>query len=729
MPPADLPGCNYNAPVGNEDLKFEQTVYRDEFLNRLRLVFGHPDFIADSSYGIVAETDPASSTATSGPLRCTASTTDLTVSVNAGIGVTKSGQWVYLETSQSSVGMSANEVGDQNVITLKFSTKDPDERSPNEYGIPLFKRRLVQDDEDKVVVYSTTEWNALTSEQQDDHVPLAVATVTRSGSSSVLSLIQTNTSYTWLRPWYSPVDVRHRKMVGSGSVTSTNPHGLSFNELTVGNFTLPMLTSHWGKIVSKDVSIPNVPGQVCEVTVPSGLIKTDDGSGTATGVPNTKYIDLDFYPIQVGSVATDGDWAAMWAFEQKGRSQRIYQPADVPLVPASTDVVVRAIKVETLQPNGLLTASTSKTKFTAGSLDANDAVVASGKVYVSTMTVNLEDDFSADAGPLTLAYREYFSEGDVVRNPQVLVCSTKVADIPGSGIIPSITQYDQGVVLAGLDQAAGGASMEVQVKITGTDPDGVAVQETLIFDSGWSQGTAGVVNAGSFQLGSQVFATIDAITVPSHMNEGPNALLQIWVAMNPVGASKLAYATPIADVLWNGAQMISVDDIRPIHYDLGFPQDSDDTGLAAAMQHILIDEPSGTRNLRYIETFTRPRYSSLWAGSYLELNDPSSIGMSDRNFAELNGFYYSRPMALSASAAQLGVFCYPPLFPEWRQRDTVKIAYRTQDSLGAWASTWTELTSSSTKNFTIILPANTRVIRFRVIGADLRGMAIIEYTS
>lgn len=728
MPPADLPGCNYNAPVGNEDLKFEQTVYRDEFLNRLRLVFGHPDFIADSSYGIVAETNPASSTATSGPLRCEASTTDLTVSVTAGIGVTKSGHWVYLETSQSSVGMSANELGAQNVITLKFSTKDPDERSPNEYGIPLFKRRLVQDDADKVVVYSTTEWNALTTEQQDDHVPLALATVTSSGSGYILSLIQTNTSYTWLRPWYSPVDVRHRKMVGSGSVTSTNPHGISFNELTVGNFTLPMLTSHWGKIVSKDVSIANVPGQVCEVTVPSGLIKTDDGSGTATGVPNTKYIDLDFYPIQVGAVSTDGDQYQMWSFEQKGRSQRIYQPANVALVPGSTDVVVRAIKVETLQPNGLLTASTSKTKFTAGSLDANDAVVASGKVYVSTMTVNLEDDFSADAGPMTLAYREYFSEGGVVRNPQVLVCATKVADIPGSGIIPSITQYDQGVVLAGLDQAAGGASMEVQVKITGTDQDGAAVQETLTFDSGWSQGTAGVVNNGSFKLGSQTFATIDAITVPSHMNEGPNALLQIWVAMDPT-RTKLAYATPIADVLWNGAQMASITDIRPVHYDLGFPQDSDDAGLAAAMQSVLIDEPAGTRNLRYVETFTRPRYHALFHGGWQDLADPSTIGLVDRNFAELNGYYYSRPLALSSSAAQLGVFLYPPLFSEWSQSDTVKLGYRTQDSLGNWTGTWTELTSSSTKNFAIILPANTRAVRLRVIGTDLRGMAIIEYTS
>jgi hypothetical protein len=727
MPPADLAGCNYNAPVGNEDVKFEQTVYRDEFLNRMRLVFGHPDFLTDASWGIVAESDPADSTALTGPLRCTASTTDLTVSVTAGIAVTKSGHWVYLETAQSTVGMSSSEVGSQNVITLKFSTKDPDERAPNEFGIPLFKRRLAQDDDAKVVVYSTTEWAALTSEQQDDHVPLALATVTSTGSSSILSLIQTNTSYTWLRPWFSPVDIRHRKSVGSGTVSETNPHGISFNELTVGNFTLPMLTSHWGKIVSKDVSFANVPGQACEVTVPSGLIQTDDGSGTATGVPNTKYIDLDFYPIQVGAVSTDGTPDQMWAFEQKNRTQRIFQPADVALVPASTDVVVRAIKVETLEPNGLLTASTSKTRFTAGSLDANDAVVASGKVYVSTMSVNLVNDFAADAGPQTLSYRMYFAAGEVVRNPQVLICATKISEITGSGIIPSITPFDQGVILVGLDQAAAGSSLDVQVKITGTDPDGAAVQETLTFDSTWSQGTVGLINDGSFKLGTTVFATVDAVTVPVHLNEGPNALLQVWLAMDPA-TTDLAYAVPIADITWDGSQMTSVGDIRPINYDLQFPQDSDGNGLAATIQHVLLAEPAGTRSLRYLETFTRPRYHQLIDGGWQTFEAAGSIGVQDRTSATLDSYYYSRALALSLDAKRLGVFCYPPLFAEWHRQHTMTLSYRTQNNLGVW-SVLAHITSTTTKNFTITLPANTRAVQLRVVGTDLRGMAIIEYTS
>lgn len=727
MSAADLPGNNYNAPIGNEDMKFEQSIYRDEFLNRLRLVFGHPDFISDSSWGIVSEEDPASSTATSGPLRCTASTTDLTVSVTAGIAVTKSGHWIYLGTSQSEVGMSTNAVGEQNVITLKFSTKDPDERAPNEFGIPVFKRRLQQDNSAKVVVYSMAEWNALTSEQQDDHVPIALATVTAAGSSSVLSLIQTNTSYTWLRPWFSPVDIRHRQMIGSGTVSETNPHGISFNELTVGNFTLPMLASHWGRIVAKDVSFANVPGQLCEVVIPAGLIKTDDGSGTQTGVPNTKYIDLDFYPIQVGLVSDNG---TAYCFVQQNRSQRIYQPAGVALVPPATDVVVRAIKVQTLEPNGLLTATTSKTKFTAGALDANDAVVSSGKVYVSSMSVNLEDDYSADAGPLTLAYREYFAGGELVRNPQVLVCATKVSTITGSGIVPSITQFDQGTILVGLSEAAGGASMEVQVKITGTDPNGTAVEETLTFDSGWSQGTPGSVNPGSFQRGTTVFASIDAITIPVHLNEGPNALLQVWVLMDPTRTG-LAYAAPVADVLWNGSQMLSVSDIRQIHYDLQLPIDSDDNGLAAAIHHLFFEEV-GARDihLAYLESFLRPRYHGLSAPDtpWPDMNSAATIGLTDRTIPTLDAYYYSTALALSSVAESVNVYFYPPLYNSWHKSHAMSLGWAVQDSGGSWSS-WTNIPNLIDRLFSITLPPDSRAIRFMVVGTDLRGMAVIEFLA
>jgi hypothetical protein len=487
-------------------------------------------------------------------------------------------------------------------------------------------------------------------------------------------------------------------------------------------------------VVAKEVSAPHVPGVVCEVDIPAGLIKTDDGSGSATGVPNTKYIDLDFYPIQVGAVYTSDDSNEQWAFQQLYRGQRIYQPAGVPLVPAATDLTVLAVKVETLEPPAVLTASTSQSKFTAGDFNTNDAVAASGKIYVSTMSVTLEDNMANDSGPVPLSYRFYFADSKIVRNPQVVVCATKLTEITGSGIVPSITQFDDGIILAALDGAAAGTSLSVKIKITGTDKDGEAAQETLHFDSTWTQATQQCsVNDSSFQYGSTVFATIDAITLEENLNAGPNATVTVWVKMDPTTSMDLSYACPVAEVIWDGSKMCYVEDLRPIQNDLQSPVDGDDNGLGSVIQHTLISEPAGTRNLKYLESFLRPRYTSLlstvgWdpsaGGSW---QTPASIGR-DRTVRTLDGAYETRCMALSTSAQRVGLVFYPPLFAEWQRSEVVGIWYAVQDSSGGWSG-WTGLTNSSNKMFDIALPANTRAIRVRVIGSDLRGMALIEYTS
>jgi len=733
--PADLPGNNYNAPVGNKDMRFEQGIYRDEFLERMRLLFGHPDYLTVASWGIVAETDPAASSVSSGPLWVTASTTDLTVSVTPGIAVTKSGHWINLTAEQSTVSMSTVETGGQNVVTIKFSTKDPDERSPNEFGVPMFKRRLEQDDDAKIAVYSMSQWNALSADSQNDHVPLALATITETGGSQSVSVTLVNTTYTWLRPWFSPVDIAHRKMTGSGTVSATNPHGQSFNDLTVGNFTLPQLTSHVGMVVARDVSIGNMPGQVCEVDVPAGLIKTDDVSGSVTGVANTKYIVLDFYPLTVGAVYTQGNQSQQWAFQPQFRGQIIFQPAGSPLVPGSTDVTVLATKCDTLSPPAVSSSGISQTNFVAGSIDANDAVIAAGKVYVSSHSVTLSSDMATDAGPVPMKYRYYFAGGKVVRNPQTIVCATKLTAITGSGIVPSITQFDDGVVLAALDQAAAGASLSVKVKISGTDSDGAAAEETLIFDSNWAQAPAGCsVNSSSFQRGSTVFQSIDTVTLEENLNSGSNAILHLWVVMDPVTATDLSYAAPIANVTWNGSKMCYVEDLRQIHYDLQMPRDADIEGYQSIILHELLAEPAGTRNTTYLESFLRPRLSSLlpinttnWetsaGGSFI---DPGDAAGHDRNLRALERFYESKPLVLSQNAQRVGIVFYPPIFQEWQRNLSVTIYYALQDNTGTWGS-FTQLTSSGLKSFDIALPANTRVIQIRVIGAELRGMAVIEY--
>lgn len=747
--PADLPGNNYNAPVGNEDMAFEQRIYRDEFLARMRLLFGHPTYLTVAAWGIVSEADPTTqdSTQSFGPLEVTAGSSDLTVSIAPGIVVTKSGHWVEISTGLVSVQLASTDDAAQNVVAVKFFTSDPDEKIPNEFGTPSYKRRLVPSDEDKVVVYTMSQWNALTSDSQDDHVPIAVATiVTDATAAKSVSVTHSNSSFTWLRPWFSPVDIEHRQMVGSGTVSETNPHGTSFNELSIGNFTLPQLISNVGQVIAKETSLARIPGEICTADVPSGLIKTDDGSGTLTGVANAQYIDLGFYPIALGSVYTDGDEDAQWVFQILPGTTIIYQPGvGETAVPGSTDLQVRAVKVTTLEPPGAVQSS-SVTAFNVGAIQSTQAVVASGNVYTSDQSVTLQNTLST-IGSIPAQYRAYFADGKVVLNPQVIVCNTLLTDITASGISPSITQLTTGRVLVALDKAAAGASLSVKVKITGEDADGNAQEEVLTFGSSWSQapspGTSTHVNA--FQRGSLTFSTIDTISLDENLNSGGTAEICVWVVLDEVN-SDLSYAASIAEFFWDGSKISACEDTRIIHYNMQYQHDLDSSLAQSLVQH-LSQAISGTAINYYLEDFRRPQLGSLIApdpdnwDSILGIGGalkPDLVWDASQVLAPgLNGFYESRalPMAHVSLVSEGVFFTIFPSYRSERHRDIVfllSVQFQVA-ATGVWGG-WTNYSVLIPRGFTtlptkveVVAPTGTGAFRFRTGAKDIIAVGMSHF--
>jgi len=720
---ANLPGANYNAPIGDEDLIFEQGVYRDEFLERMRLVFGHPDFISVASWGIVAETDPSTVTTSSlEPLVVTSSA--LTLSIRAGLAVTKSGHRIYIPNGIVEKGVATSEENAVNVVTAKFYTTDPEEQTPDVYGDPVFRTRVLPDEEDRVVVYTLAQWNALTLTEQADHVPLALATVILdSGGEKALTITHYSTSNTWLRPWFSPVDIEHRSMVGSGTVSYTNPHGNSVNDFAIGNFTFPQLMSHIGMVVAQDKSVPNVPGTVCSTAVPAGLIKTDDGSGTVTGIPGAKYIDLGFYPTALGEVYDDsGD---RYVFVRKPKTTIIYQPASSYVVPASTDLTVMAARATALEPP----AGENLINFEVGSIGTYEAVLASGQVLVSGMSITRTDQLSSDAGPIPAFYRFYFADSQIVKNPQVILCSTKVSDITGSGITPSVTQFGRGIPLVAMNDAAAGASLSVKVRITGTDTTGAAASEVLTLGSSWSE-PASIPSCSThypqWVRGTTVFATITNISLDEALNAGDLAEIQVWVLMDPTTTPELSYAALVAEGQWDGVKLCTLKDLRRVHYDLQL-RDNLDPGTQAVAACRLIPEPGGTRRNMYVEDFRRPYYGALspieWTGLY-----PDIIWNSDRTSGRLDQIYESRALHFPNGASYFMIVFAPYLFTENQISNQTYIYWSAQNSAGTW-SAWQYAYNSSSSNYIQITPAaNTRALRLRVWGWDLTGMVVIEYT-
>jgi len=636
-------------------MAYQQQVYRDEFLERMRLLFGHPDHITITSWGIVAETDPSLvSVSSAEPLVVTA--TGLSVNVLPGIGVTHSGHVVNLATAVLDLGLADTADNAINVVALVYSTGNPDSQVLNEYKDAVYKRRTEAANDSKVVVMTLADWNALAAEAQREHVALAVVSVRGTGGSQTAEVTHADSSYTFLRPWFSATDVKHRASVGSGIASSTNPHGISLNDLSTGAVTLIHLMSHLGMVVAKDASRAFVPGTYCETNIPSGLVQTDDPQGSVTGVPLAAYIDLEFYPSALGLVYSTATPDNIWNFEHLAGTTIVYQPEFAVVVPIATDLTVLCCRATTLEPP----YGSALSSFTSGAIASTDAVLATGKVYSSLQTVGLTDAFTT-AGPIPIDYRISFNDGELMRNPQVILCYTKVSDILGSGVTPSITMQARGKILVVLDGAPASASLVLAVSIDGTDVNGSPLNEVLTFGASWVPVVKpGPTTNGSFLVGSEMFQTVTSVTITANVDEGPNAAIQVYAILDETDDA-IAYAAAIADVHWDSTKLDSILDIRDVHYSAqtgGPSYDGDDLGLVEYSQFAAAD----TQYL-YVENMNRPIYSSL-VDSDMDALIPRTSIRSTRIRRANHGWYESRPFETTSATWARTILARPQRFSE-----------------------------------------------------------------
>ena len=121
---ADIPSLNWTIRHALDRLNRQHNVYNDEFLERLRLVFGHPDWFGTvSSWGVVDPVDPAGALAgdASRPLVVSANATNqLSIDVNPGMAVTKSGVWIRITDFVRQISLSDPLQNVTNVVYLRY---------------------------------------------------------------------------------------------------------------------------------------------------------------------------------------------------------------------------------------------------------------------------------------------------------------------------------------------------------------------------------------------------------------------------------------------------------------------------------------------------------------------------------------------------------------------------------------------------------------------------------
>jgi len=692
-----IPGLSFTVTHSADRLMRQQDYIEDEIITTRKLLFGHPN-ITSSSYGIVSSDDPSGHSAgSSSPLAVSVNLVDsTTVDINPGIVVFQSGSYLELHDTVRGIELSDPSIGIPNVIYIRFllASGDP---VPNYYkqtiSVPYTYRFGDPNNEgtvssETVLVGSMTvdAWNALSSSTKEEYCSLAIVTsqtVVDSGTgttSTELSIDHTRNSYDFNRPWFSSVDIEHRNKTGTGTVSDSNPHGIGPDDLIIGDLTMFDLYLDHGIIISKDKNVARVPGFLCTSAVTD--VFTDDAIGTLTGYANASYIELPYFPVRVGRVWTNSgvELAGLHVPE----TNRIVFPTETP--PVGDTITVKYTRAQAAEP-----PLSGNINFTIEGPGEGELVIAGGQGHTQ---LNVTEETFSDAGMFPMRYDILIDgDGNILKTPQVVYCRKKLDDI-GTTDSFSITPYGEARLIVGLVEASSASTMEVKIKIRGTDTSGTNIEEEFYFkQSEWTNPSpvpmVPSLVSDSVRFGTKVFATLTDISILQRTDDGPNSAIMVWMANTPYNPySKLKNAAHIATVDWDGTRMSTVFDKRIITTTI---KDFINSDLTIDSYKYLFKLAAGGNATLFVDDFRAPKYHSLL--TYEEIaNDIKTYVSYTKEFSTLgmtklrhgvHGFYRSITFPVFSGSGKV-----------WRlslfgENDTVDTWYKNVPKLLAYdGSSW-----------------------------------------
>lgn len=192
------------------------------------------------------------------------------VYINAGSAVMPSGNKVTLSKNKILQVEVQNISGKVFFIVLStdyeaFST------GVNEFGEECDKEIKIKDASNCISIVEDFDENA-------DNICLGVfkpfATNISEYTNDVIEIDSIKEKFSYVRPWYSPKDVKHCELFGTGIKTKNNPHAISFNDIDTENTLHNKLMSR-GVILSKPIDRQDTCGVFKEYTIKKNEIKFD----------------------------------------------------------------------------------------------------------------------------------------------------------------------------------------------------------------------------------------------------------------------------------------------------------------------------------------------------------------------------------------------------------------------------------------------------------------------
>ena len=585
-----LPSVNFNSNPGLDEFDFLHQTYSTEFAARTQI---------GSIYGIVdQDADPARAPFSSGrPLAVSISPVNpLTIDVSPGSAITPNYMWISIDATVPGIPLPGTAAGKVYVVAVEYVLIPNSSTRVSRYGVPvntrLFRPSNTPPDGtastliESVVIAELNDWNNPTlysSDRKNGIVVVAVVTILSDPATGQLTLgiDSTNVTYAFNRPWFSPVDIMHRSSVGSGIVSSRNPHGTELQDLSSAGFTLYQQLRERGGVIAKDSIYYGYPGKFCteEITLNRfeadyrGTITTPEGMPPLGGSFYFRTVNL---PIRAGSLYFTGEpWNPIPYTWIDGTRTVIVGALEDPSY-YSKSLTFEYFSVSALEVGPEHPTQGVQTLTFGSPTEGTEFIVSAGLALNSLAQTSLS--LPSSLGPIKKKYQVLCNgNGAFVLAPQPILTSSKITDIAANE--QTINQAPSGGVAArlivGLTRAtersiigATAYDLNAQIRITGTSATGAVLQEIVVFKaSQWKDQTAAdveepmqfVVTKNKFQQISKI-AVINTSSDPH--NAGPDALVSIWADVLSTSANQ--ELAKVASFFWNGSTGIQLKDERII---------------------------------------------------------------------------------------------------------------------------------------------------------------------
>jgi len=712
-----LPGVNYNASLGPDDLTYAQGCLQEEITEREKLSIG--DFGSDPNYGIVYSQDPSVSIIGSFPFYVSQNEDNaFRLDITPGTAVTPSGMRIVLDEIYRGLYLVTTVHGSVNVVYIEYDTEGVGSIQ-NRFNVREDIRRIIATGVFLLKIVTISDWESWSADEKKHLIPLAVITITRVSGVLTPNIDMSRTNYTWNRPWFSVVDYRHRLQVGTGSIST--PHRISLNDLSAGDFTIWQLLFSKGVLIAKDRDMPNVIGRISTVEITTTMGKYDS-DGSVTGRPGWKYLEVGAYPIHLG-IAKDTESAdAPILIDQVPRRNIIMWPSDYTY--PNTFVLYYSMVCGGEPP---LTPLSNQVELEFRQLITTDEIaITTGKAISSFLgrTVNLDRYM-----PIPLRLKVLATETELIANPQVILCYTRLED-SGASINVSITQITYAKIKIGLTGAVKGSeNFKINFTLTGLDVNGDSQQETLEFGPSWEDhsSVATDMKALQFLISSNIYSQLLSVTINSRVDDGSNSAFIIYACLLTNTTIEKQDYLALADIIWDGTRALKVYDIRNIKKGVDKNMiEGVEVGLAALAMSPSVSIPSGSVfDYCLVEDCSNYSYIDLCQSTPQHPDEGMTSFSVDSS--DLNCVYYSRVFG-PKNTVKLAASEIIPYGLEGSSF-SVQVRYRRIDT-SMWAS-WRSMSESlgSFGRVGYVFPAPYPVfVQFKIVGT-IKGFGMIFYGS